>query len=390
MFNHLCIKSIAAIAILFSLSAYSENKLKLDGYIMVDHDYYGPFYTKESDKYYHKSKIRRSKIGIEYKLSEYFSSELQLKYARELDESGELLQSEGLKLGDALIRFENDNKVGFQFGRMKEPFSLEQQTGSADLLIIERSITTSSFSPGRSFGVQLDHKKKKHTLVLGYFIDRDTDHDFALSNFNLLQQDKKNDIKAVTLRFTFTPVLNKESSIHIGTSLSKRWLNERKVQIKENGEVNAADSIIRSARFYADDSKHYQFELAWHNKNRLIQSEIFSTITQQTDGKSWSYSGAYLQASYRSSGNYRYKKGKYKSPTKHQQGFGELVFRQSLINVRDNNVGSEAAFTLVGANYYPTEAIKLMANIIFPSITGDAINRDQSGKAVSLRAQFRF
>jgi phosphate-selective porin OprO/OprP len=390
MLNHLCTNAIAVIAILSSLPAYSEDTLKLNGYIMLDHDYHGPFYTKESDKYYHKTEIRRSKIGIKYKFSEYLSSDLELKYAREFDESDEFLDSEGLKLGDALIRFENDNQLGFQFGKMKEPFSLEQQTGSADLLIIERSIATSSFSPGRSFGVQLDHKKKKHTLTLGYFIDRDTEHDFALSNFNLLQQDQNNDIKAVTLRFTFTPVLNKESSIHIGTSLSKRWLNERKVQIKENGEVNAADNIIRSARFYADDSKHYQFELAWHNKNILLQSEIFSTITQQTDGKSWSYSGAYLQASYRNSGNYRYKKGKYKSPTKHLQGFSELVFRQSVINLRNNNVGSEAAFTVVGANYYPTESIKLMANIIFPSMTGDAINKDQSGKALSLRAQFKF
>lgn len=384
MLNPLYTKTLAIITILFCLPAHSINDVKVDGYIMLDHDYFGPFYTKESDKYYHKTEIRRSKLGFEFEASEYFSSKLQLKYARELDEPPEF------NLGDALIRFEDKNNLGLQVGRMKEPFSLEQQTGSADLLAIERSIASNSFSPGRSFGIQLDHKKKKHTIALGYFIDREADHDFALSNFNLFQQDEKHDIKAVTLRLTFAPLLKKESSIHVGTSFSRRTLNEKKVQIKENGEVNSADNTIRSARFYADYSNHYQLELVWHKDNILLQSEVFSTTTQQTDGKFWAYAGAYVQASYRGSGSYIYKKGKYKSPAKYEQGFTELVLRQSFINLRDHDVGSEAAFTLLGANYYPTQSIKLMANIILPNITGDVINKDQSGKALSLRAQFTF
>jgi phosphate-selective porin len=61
-----------------------------------------------------------------------------------------------------------------------------------------------------------------------------------------------------------------------------------------------------------------------------------------------------------------------------------------MVDLRDHDIGSEAAFTLLGINYYPSPRIKLMANIIFPKMSGNSINNDQSGQAYSLRIQYKF
>lgn len=361
-------------------SSFDERKLiDLSGYLMLDHDYYGPFYNKDEAVNQHKTAIRRSKLGITFSPNGYFQSKIQLKYARSFPENGEF------SLGDTYVRFIHKSNWAFQFGHMKEPFGLEQQTSSSNLLTIERSSASESFAPGRNFGLQVDHKKKAHTFALGYYLDRDSDDKFSLANFNLLQQHSKYDIPAATLRITYAPLLKTQQSIHFGASISRRWLSGNKIQIKQSGEVYSANNIIRSARFYADSSKLYQIDFAWQIKSLLLQSELVKNLITQDDGRVWNYLGAYVQASYQLSGRYKYRYGRYKS-----QRNMELVVRQSMVDLRDHDIGSEAAFTLLGINYYPSPRIKLMANIIFPEMSGNSINNDQSGQAYSLRIQYKF
>ena len=358
--------------------------IKLDGYLMLDHDYYGPFYNKESDENQHRTEIRRSKLGIKTKPSKSTKGVLQVKYARLFSEKGEFT------LGDAYLRYKNDSNVAIQFGRMKEPFSLEQQTSSSNLIAIERSIISSSFAPGRSYGLQIDYVKKRHSFAIGYYLERDTEHKFALNNFYILQYDKEKDSKAATMRLTYVPKYSEFSTFHLGSSFSKRWLEGKKFQIKESGEINSADNIIRSARFYADSSQLIQFDLAWQHNQLLLQTELFSNTVEQVDGKQWTYYGGYFQASYHLLGGYKYKKGSFKSISNSKSGHAELVFRQSKIDLRDHNIGSEAAFSLIGINYYPDQRVKLMMNTTFPWISGDTVNNDQTGQAYSFRAQFKF
>jgi phosphate-selective porin OprO and OprP len=365
--------------------AFDENKaLDINGYLMLDHDYYGPFYNIDKAIYRHNTEIRRSKLGVSFSPTNYFQSKLQLKYARLISEDGEF------SLGDSYVRLITPYGWGLQFGRMKEPFGLEQQTSSSNLLTIERSSVSSSFAPGRSFGLQFDHKKKAHTFAFGYFIERKIDHKFSIANFNIFDPAAEQDIPAATFRITYAPLLRSDQSIHLGASISKRWLGGNKTQIKINGEVHTADKVIRSARFYGDSSKLYQIDAAWHNNNLLLQSELIANSITQENGTNWDYLAAYVQASYRLSGRYRYRHGRYKPRNKTDNSSTEFVIRQSMIDLRDHNIGSEAAFTLLGINYYPTAKVKLMANLIIPTMSGDSINNDQSGQAYSLRIQYKF
>jgi len=362
--------------------------IDVEGYLMLDHDYYGPFFNKDEANYQHKTEIRRSKLGLTFSPNTAFRAKIQLKYSRELP------GSDNLSLGDAYMRYMLNDNWGLQLGRMKEPFGLEQQTSSSNLLTIERSSLSSSFAPGRSYGLKIDHKKKSHTLAFGYFLERDSQHKFAIAHFNLFEQPASQDTPAATLRFTYAPIIEAQQSVHFGASASKRWFNGNKVQIKHSGEVHSADNIIRSARFYADTSKLYQVDAAWQFNHVLFQTEFVKNSISQKEGKNWDYFGAYIQASYRLSGRYKYRQGRYKSQNKMKNGSfkssTELVIRQSLLNVRDHDIGSEAAFSLFGFNYYPTANIKLMANLLIPAMSGDSINNDQSGQAYSLRFQYKF
>lgn len=361
---------------------------------MLDHDHYGPFFDKSAKGYQNSSEIRRSKLSLAYKPSKLVKSKLQFKYSKNLTKKGKL------SLGDAWLRL-SKNTFGLQLGRMKQPFGLEQQTSSSQLLTIERSLPTIAFSPGRDFGLQLDQKRKNFSWAAGYFIERDTKHDFALSNFNLLKLNQvhtddsgPNDIESATARVHFKQDINSplnlyKSTIHLGTSISKQWLEGTKFQFKEQAEINSSDNILRSARFYANSKVDYQLDFAWVNHQSLLQAEAFSSQIEAVDGVLWRYSGAYVQLGYLQFASYQYKYGKIKRGIEHSYGW-ELVFRQSYLDLRDHAIGSESAVTLLGINLYLPPYLKLMLNISNPWISGDTVNTNHSGQAYSFRAQIDF
>ena len=361
----------------------SPKLIEFGGYLMLDHDYYAPFYAKSTDYYQHKTEIRRSKFGITVRPNQYIKSKLQIKYSRLFPNSGKLI------LGDAYIQFNNKMNTSVQIGHMKEPFGLEQQTSSSELAAIERSLPTSVFTPRRNFGLLIDYKKKSYTLAGGYFIDNDNNDDFSFNNFNLTHRGKE-DTQALTMRFTIAPIRKNNRTFHLGSSVSKRWLNGEKIQYKTKGEVHSADTIIRSARFYAEESILYQMDVALHNNNFLLQGELFSNSIQQVDGDNWFFSGAYIQASYKMFGKYKYKLGKFKSSKPDNTMALEWVLRHSYINLLDHNIGSKASSSLIGIRLYLTRYFKFMLNINTPWITGDTVNKSQSGQAYSLRAQLSF
>ena len=370
-----------------------ENRLSTSGYIMLDRDYYGAFYDKESqvnqDTYRHKDEIRRAKVGLKYQLSDMLSSELQVKYTRSFPDKGEI------SLADAMMKLSFGNKR-LQFGKMKQTLGLEQQTGSSKLISIERSLGN-IFTPGRSYGVQLSHKSKSLRWALGYYVNRDMAQDgsdaFSLYHFNLFTQSEK-DIESYALHTNYNWFASKNTLLHLGASMSHHDLSGNLFQIKSSGEVHSADKIIRSARFYALSNRLNQIELLYLNKQFLLQAEAMHNQVKDIDDSNWNYYSAYLQASFRFDRNYQYKFGKLKSKRYKRNKsalYGlELVLRQSYLDVRDRNIGSEASISQLGINIYPAKNFKFMVDIQQPWIAGNTVNTNQSGLAFTLRGQYSF
>lgn len=346
------------------------SQFQVGGYVMLDYDQYGAFHNKKDSQSEDHLEVRRSKIGIKVFPKEAVSAELEFTYHNEYQ------QEEEFEVADAYITYTSQNDWSAQFGKMKEPFGLERQTGSTSITGIERSMVTTAFSPGRNIGAMLKFSEPHYSIALGVF-----------------EEDAPQSPQAITSRATYGFIQSEQATKHIGVSMSFRDLKDQEFQIKERGESNSADNIIRSAKFDAQSQQVIQLESAWITKKLRLQSEVSLSSIKQINGEDWLYSGFYLQASYLlnkggSGAKYRYKNNKIKTKTK--KGTWELVARYSGLDLQDNNIGSEASLLMFGVNHYINNQFRIMANILLPEISGNTVDDDQSGNGVSVRAQYTF
>ncbi len=343
------------------------------GYAMLDYDQYGAFYNKDAGESQSHFELRRSKLSFNLQAHKNLKAQIQLTYDKKYRSEAKF------ELARAHVSYSGLPGFNVRVGKMKEPYSLEYQTSSKKLATIERSLMTTAFSPGSNYGVQLYEKKKVYTWALGLFQEE--------------QDDVNNDkTKAISARATYAFYDDTHSVFHVGSSISLRELSGKKLKYKERGEVNSAANIIRSASFNADTLHLLQFESAWSYGPLRLQGEAALVSIKQEGGTLWQYSGFYLQGSYLLSGEaYRYKKGMFKGvKPSSSKGSWELVARYSGLNLRDNQLGSETSIVLLGVNYYASQKLRLMANLLVPSISGNVVNTDQSGNAISLRGQYQF
>ena len=352
------------------LPKYNESAFNVSGYVMLDYDQYGAFYDKSGNEDDTNNEdhfeIRRSKLAFQYTPKGPISAELEFTYHDEYQ------QQEEYELADAYINYKSSDFLEIQLGKMKEPFGLERQTGSTKITGIERSMVTTAFSPGRSIGAMLTMSEPHYSMAFGLF-----------------EEDTSGAVQAATSRMTYGFINPNQTQKHLGLSLSHRDLKDQEFQIKERGEANSADNVIRSAKFDAKSQYIIQLESAWFTQQLRLQSEISYSSIEQVNGVNWAYSGFYVQASYLfNKGQYQYKNNKIK--TKVKKGAWELVGRYSGLDLQDNDIGSEASVLLLGANYYINKQFKLMANILLPEISGNTVDDDQSGNGVSMRAQYVF
>jgi len=348
----------------------SEKNFDLSGQVMIDTDHYGAFFDSDAKNATTNVELRQAKITIKYKPLDNWKSKLQLKYSYEDSDHNEF------EVADAYIAYTGFKWADITAGKMKEPFSLERLTGSTSLTTIERSMVTSAFSPGRSYGVKVGKNRKNYTWGLGFF-QKKTDSDST---------------RAATARATFAPVRNKKQIVHLGLSASIRDRQQKTFQIKESAEVHTADNIIRSARFNADKLHLTGLELAWQYQSVRFQAEFISEKVEPVIGQDWNYFGYYLQASWFVTGeSASYKKGSFKGvkPTSNI-GALEVVARYSELDLRDHELGSRSSIIMAGVNYHWTKNIKLMVNYLTPDISGNTLHVDDSGDAISARLQLVF
>ena len=341
---------------------------KVGGYVMLDYDQYGAFYNKDDSQSEDHLEIRRSKLGFKFTPAGPVSAELEFTYHNEYQ------QDEEYEVADAYINYKSSNDWNVRLGKMKEPFGLERQTGSTSITSIERSMVTTAFSPGRNLGAMLKLTQPHYSVAIGVF-----------------EEDEAQSPQAITSRMTYGFINPQQGHKHIGISLSFRDLKDQEFQIKERGESNSADNIIRSAKFDAQSQETIQLEAAWITRKIRLQSEFTLSSVKQTNDEEWLYSGFYIQGSYlvnKDDSIYRYKNSKIKPKIK--KGTWELVARYSGLDLQDNDIGSEASIIMLGMHYYVNKQFKVMANILLPDISGNTVDDDQSGNGLSLRAQYVF
>ncbi|OZG71731.1 hypothetical protein BTA51_19000 [Hahella sp. CCB-MM4] len=346
------------------------NNLDIDAYLNLGIDHYGSFHDKKAKDSTTNYLLRKAKLGFDYRLNKEWRAELGLNYSHEGND-------QDLELGDANIDYRGFKFAHIQVGRMLEPFGFERLGGFSSLITNERSLATSVFAPGRSsYGIRLNDKKKAYTWALGVF----------------QESSDSESPQSVTGRFTMAPVRGDAFTLHMGLAASYRDLQEQSFQIKDEAEVFSADNVVRSARFDADTSTLLGGELAWLYKSVTFSSEVMSEQVTQTDDTQWDYSGFYAQLSFLVTGEQReYSKGEFKRiKPQSQYGAVELVTRFSAVDLRDHELGAKAQVLLMGINYYLKKSFLIRLNYLMPDISGNALNDNPEGDAITLRAQYRF
>ncbi|MEM8501044.1 MAG: porin [Pseudomonadota bacterium] len=372
-------KSISLlVTMLFSQTVVSEDNhsVELGGLLQLDGDFTGKFYNRDaqSDREFD---VRRARLDANYG----FKRDWRAKFTVQYEESGD-----ALNVNNAWLRYRGFDAVKITVGKFKQPFGLERLDSVRSIAPLERAMTTSALAPNRAFGIQLHKHRKRRTWAIGVFQVHDDDHRFP----NTAPQ-------SVTGRYSFAPVRDKSTVLHLGVAGSYTDWNENPFRLRESAEVGSADNIVRSARFNADKQWQIGLEGAWQQGAMRLQAEYMLTEVDASDfDQQFNYDGFYLQTSYALSGEHRrYDNGEFaRLKPESDKGAVELFARYSEVDLRDNvgndSIGAEASVMTIGVNVYVDKHMRMGINYLMPEISGDTVHSQTSGDAITLRFQLGY
>lgn len=318
--------------------------------------------------------IRRARLGVKHESKRGWEAEFEF----DIDNA-----NKEISITDGYIRYTGFDLGNVTFGKMKEPFGLENTTGSKSINTAERSIVTEAFKPGRNYGLLFSRHGNAYTFDLGGF--RTSEDEQGLDGY------------ALTSRVTYNPLISDTQLIHLGFSFSDRDMQKNQHRINESLEVNEGASIIEGRRINADKIQQYSLEGAtvlgpFSLQAEMMQQNIVETKTLDVSNPDTEYSGHYILASYFLTGESRsYKKGSFGGvkPNK-ESGAWELVARYSQIELADINNTLEADTLMLGVNYYATGRAKLTLNVAESDVVSPKENENGKAKSAIFRIQYEF
>jgi len=334
--------------------------LTIKGSLMVDAYQTGPFYDNK-DQNLSGYTLRSSKLAMDYQVSSNIKSKLQVEYDSDIHDQDTIKFDD--VISDAYADIKLTSKLNVRLGKMKQVAGFERNTSSKNLSTTERSMLSRTFFNGREVGIKLFSHKKHLGWSLGYF-DNDDDNQQSMQGFSYIQ-------------------LN---PFYLGLTIHQNTLNDQLFQLKSSGEMNTADNIIRSPRFYAQDSLTTQLDSLFQNNHWRLHASYANMAVQQTQGSKFQFQGGFIQLSHSTSSIYKFNKGKQKQ-LKH--GW-EYVVRFSALDLLDNGNGSQASIVTTGINYYQGNGFKYMANVLLPEIKGQVSSLKQDGYGLTARVQYQF
>ncbi|OAD23581.1 Phosphate-selective porin O/P [Candidatus Thiomargarita nelsonii] len=348
-------------------------KLQIGGQIQLDYDHFEEVHNNGETG--NNSEQRRGRLYFKGLLNNW-EAKLQINVNSKKKE---------IELKDVYVRHKDLYGIQVTIGNAKEPFGLEMLNSSKYILAIERAMASAVFAPSRSYGFTLSTKGKKGTFATGIY--NEAHDEFSQDIFF-----------AWTSRMTYTPIMTKDSILHVGLAGSLRDMAGKEYQIKNNAEVHLANKIVKSGATVANKVSLLGLEMAAIFGSLSLQSEYMTAFVDadsESGDHNAQYDGYYVQIGYFLTGEIPYyKKGLFKGKVKPYSDHGawQLLVRGSYLDASDNNAGVEAENLTLGINYYATPNLRLSANYIMTGLKGDsdAKANEDNGEALSLRFQYLF
>ena len=357
--------------------------------------------------------IRRARFAIKAQVDKNWYGEFDMDLANGL-----------VELKDAIVRYTGIPNLEIQAGNFKENFSIQRNSSSRYLLMIERPMVCSALAPSRHIGFNVKYDNPWIWVSSGIFgqevagseewtnvADNNKDFGRGIRIFT----DQPTGFSA-TNKVVFRPLCKLDNaSLHIGLAHSFRT-TKGSMATGEWGTYRASarnsTSINRKKYLDTNNLKNYSHnhlwtvELAGHwNGLRYEAAYIgdkvfFNDNTDPASVTTNSFGGWYVQAGYLLFGGrqrYDSKGAKYTRPERGQKwGDLELCARYEFCDLNDfgenvkNKVygGSAEAYTL-GLNYWVTNNVRMQLNYQFNNNDRYAngknklfVGTDEAGKPV--------
>ena len=284
------------------------------------------------------------------------------------------------KLGDGTLKI----------GQFKVPMSLSGQGGSFNSMFIERSSNVNAITDFFRMGVGYDC----HFRFYGV-------ETMIYSRSMGSGGDRGDDMPIGTAaRMYVNPVRHDGMMAHLG--ISGAWENRRDydfLRLSERPEawVDRENMLIDTGRIEdVNTSFKSGMELAFQRGPLLLAAEYLMADIRRDGAPDLRFDGYHAEISYVLTGESRgYRYGVFGGlrPKNSTLGAWEAAARWSSIDLRDEDIegGKQENLTL-GINWYATDSIRFMANVIFVDATESppANGEDDSPTIYLLRAQYHF
>jgi phosphate-selective porin OprO/OprP len=263
-----------------------------------------------------------------------------------------------------------------RLGFLNEPFSLERQTGSFNIGLLERSLPVQTIAPGTNLGWMIHDagRKQRFTWAAGIF-------SFGQTNDN----NASGSALSLTGRFTYLPVYRDEGRdlIHLGVSLSSRSPRGGEIRYRSRPEARFVDYLVDTGNMDVSQLTLIGLEFAAVRGPLWMQAEYIRSKAQAQNLDDPTFNGSYVQVGWFLTGEskpYRTNSGTFDrlrpltkytkgNPFKKRNGGAwELVGRLSRVDLTDGLVeGGELTDISAGLSWFINATSRVELNYIYAS-----------------------
>lgn len=215
---------------------------------------------------------------------------------------------------DAYLGWRWSQGTQLRAGQFKQPFGFEQQSGSRDLVLLERSMVDDAFAIGRRVGLQWSRPWSGQTLQLSVF-GGDLESPSAASGL------------AARL---YSPPLQ-DGRLHLGLSLAGESRSDERLRLRARAESRLLPFAPLDTGLLPVESGNWRsgLEAAWLQGPLALQGEL---IALRTESSALSGEGASVTGSWTLGGERRLRNGAVTAPKLDSGRVFEISARASFVD----------------------------------------------------------
>ncbi len=311
--------------------------------------------------------IRRARFAVKTILWTDWYAEVDMDFAEET-----------VALKDAYMAYRGlfGGQGHVRVGNFRQPFGLEENFTSRNLLFMERSAGTDPFVVGRRMGVEVarwDYDWRAAASMYGADVS-----DFA---------GEKDDDETVNFaaRVNYTPIHTDDSVLLLGAAgtLRKTDWSSHEVRFDVRPESYVADTKFTDTDNIDNVDKYNVFggELAYVNKRFYAQGEYMMAGVKRLEGMDdLSFGGGYVYAGFFLTDDthpYEHESAEFgRVVPRSKSGAWEVAARYSTLDLNDKDVeGGKANIMTLGVNWYANANIRVYMDYAYVNNDETAMGR---------------